>query len=71
MDLNQITIAQTNPENQFSFNANQFDEAVLRAEERRSLLKRGWFRCRAFFSRTTKEIGVVLQDGHTQMDRVR
>lgn len=56
MDLNQVIIAQSHPENQFGFNTDQFDEAVLRAEERRALWKRGWSRCCAFLS----EIGKTL-----------
>ena len=48
MDLTQITIAQSRPENQFVFDADQFDQEILRAEERRGLRKHRWSRCRAF-----------------------
>jgi len=46
MDLNQISIAHSHAQNQFRFDQDAFDKAVMRAEKRRALLKETRSRCR-------------------------
>ncbi len=47
MDLNLIAIAQQNPTNQFTFDQEAIDRAVLRQEERCLFLYALWSQCRA------------------------
>lgn len=52
MDLSQIVISQRLPQNQFVFDADAFDQAVLRAEKRREHFKSIWNKCHLGFNKT-------------------
>lgn len=45
MDLNQVTIVQSRPENQLRFDPDAFDRAVLHAQRRHALIQNLWQKC--------------------------
>lgn len=70
MDFNQITITQCRRENQFEFDADQFDQAVLRADEYRASMNKFWASCHAFLTGIGGFLSSSFKDGHTQTDRL-
>lgn len=51
MDLNQVTIAQSRPENQLRFDAEGLERAVLRAQRRRAFIQNVWQQCCTQFNK--------------------
>ena len=63
MDLSHLTAAQMLPENRLVFDPEEIDRAVLRAQERRRVLRRLWLAVmqspKAIFGSATRKIGTA------------
>ena len=61
MDLNQISIAQSQKQNQFHFDQDAFDKAVMRAEKQRTWLREARSKCYAVFAKIFDTLVAALK----------